>query len=258
MNTHRPRRSFVLILIATIAFCLSGSFTARRAEAAGKRASDSDPTALVQAALQPYQTVHAYKGTCTTTVVVGKELSNITTTTTLQARCDSNGTITRLCAQAMSWGYRDDPNVTRHEDRALIYDGTTLWTYWPDANRYRRSSQKPSCLTALLGLPPLEASWTFAPRHREDLPTEKILHSRIGEENWTLYLDAATGHLLRTVRVSGTGAQRTSTTTAIRDLAFDRAADLPDFRFAFSPPAGAQEDTTIVAQGPLLPVSDLR
>jgi outer membrane lipoprotein-sorting protein len=224
-------------------------------EAAAKPASEADPTALAQAALWPYRTAHAYKGTRTTTVIVGKERSNITTTTTLQARCDSDGAITRLRAQSMSWGYRDDPNVTHQEDFTLLYDGTTLWTYWPDADRYRRSSQKPSSLAALLGLPPAAATWTFAPRHRDDLPTERALHARIGEEDWTLYLNAATGHLLRIVQVHGTGAQRTETTTAIRDLAFDRAADLPDFRFVFAPPAGAREDTTVIAQDsiPALP-----
>lgn len=122
-----------------------------------------------------------------------------------------------------------------------------MWVYFPDTGRYRRDARKPSDLPALLGLPPLVAAWTFAPRASDDKPGERTVRASIAGETWTLAIDSA-GHLRRFVRVSDKDAGRSVATSTLRDLAFDTAADLPDARYAFPPPVGATEDRTIIAQ----------
>ncbi len=253
MFTQRLNRNRLVVPIATIAVYLLGGWPCP-ARAAGGRAPAADPAVLVKAVLTPYLTAHAYKGTCTTTVVNEKAHTNVTTTTFLQARCDENGNIVRLRAQVTSWGQRNGADVTGDKDQEILYNGKTAWIYLPDTERYRQSSRKPPQLTALLELPPMDAAWTFAPRQRDDLPTERAVRAHVADEDWTLTLDSATGHLLRIAHSSGAGAQRTETTTVIRDLAFDNGADMPDVRYAFSPPSGAQEDTAVVAQGSASPL----
>jgi outer membrane lipoprotein-sorting protein len=241
-----------LVLIATIAIWLAGSAAA--SSAAGRK-PDADAPTLAKAVLTPYLMAHAYKGTSTTTVVADKDKTHITTTTFIQARCDARGNVTRLRTQTTSWGQQDTTDVTGAQNREIAYDGQTLWVYRPDDQRYQRSPRKPPGLPDLLGLPPADAAWTFAPHRKDDLSDERALCAHSDAGDWTLILDATTGHLRRIEHSSGTGAQRTETITALRDLAFDDKADQPDILYAFHPPDGAQEDTAVVAQDvrPLLP-----
>lgn len=250
MHATRNTEKSMVIRIATIAVLWSGAVAA----GAAGRGQAEEAVSLAKAALMPYRTAHAYRGARTTTFVFGKEENRLTMTTAIQARADDRGAITRLRAQTTSWGDAKSKEIAGTEDRLLTYDGKTVWIYYPDTGRYRRDVRKPSDLPTLLGLPPVEAAWTFAPRTREDEPGERAVRASIEGEEWTLALDS-TGHLHRLVRVSGKGAGRIVATTTLRDLAFDTAADLPDERYAFHPPVGATEDRTIVAQEgrPLLP-----
>jgi hypothetical protein len=211
--------------------------------AAGKipAQESAEAEALARVALAPYTCAQSYKGALSITTVTGKARSELNTTTSILARCDKDGTITRLRAQTISWGHQGNRDVTGEANATLIYDGATLWHYRSSARRYCCTTGKMPCLMTLLGLPPAEAGWGFAGGN--DLqPGERRLEVRLGDTAWRLVVDSSSGRLHRIERLRQQGRQRIVTTLVLRDIAFDTAVSAPDTRFTFQPPQGVQQE----------------
>lgn len=217
---------------------------------AADKSRESEGARLAKAALAPYQSARLYKGTRTTTVKSTTTDSEVTRNVRLLVRADEHGTIERLSAATTVWGDRNGKDVTGQEDCEAVFDGTTLWTFFPKKARFRRSSVKLESLTTVLGLPPVGADWTVVPHRKDDIPDEKALRATVDDEQWTLVIDAPTGKLARIERLGGKGSKKWQSTTTLHDAALNKDEEIPQDKFVFVPPAGAVEETGPTAPSP--------
>jgi outer membrane lipoprotein-sorting protein len=215
---------------------------------AGEVPAQESAEALARVALAPYACAQNYKGALSITTVTGNAHSELNSTTSILARCDKDGAITRLRAQTISWGHQGSRDVTGEANATLIYDGATLWHYRSAARRYCCTTGKMPGLTTLLGLPSAEAGWSFM-EGNELLPGERRLEARLGDTVWRLVVDSSSGRLHRIERLRQRGRQRIVTTLVLRDIAFDAAASAPDSRFMFQPPQGVEKVTDLRLPG---------